>query len=85
METQHHVIGQKTGQSVITNPAMIIIALAVFFVILILLFEIFYRVKIGRAICNFTGGILVQITGYVGILSGPLKTGVEAGCQLLNF
>lgn len=81
----HQIIGQRTGQSVITSLGAIIIALAVFLVILVIIFELFYRIKIGRAMCNFVGGILIQITGYSGILSGPVKLGVESTCQLLFF
>lgn len=70
---------------VVKSPAMIIIALAVFLILIFLAFELFYKVKIARAICNFTGGILLSATGYAGVLVGITKIGIEAACNLFPF
>lgn len=70
---------------VVKNPAMLIIALVVFILLVFLMFEIFYKVKIGRAICNFTGNTILTLTGYAGVLLGITKTGVEAACNVLFF
>jgi len=70
---------------VVKSPAMIIIALAVFLLILFFIFELLFSIKIGRAVCKFVGGILLQITGYTGIFVGITQTGIDAACNLLFF
>jgi len=70
---------------VVKSPAMIIIALVVFLLLIVIVFELFYRIKIGRGICKFTGGILLKATGYTGVFVGLTQTGIDAACNLLFF
>jgi len=70
---------------VVKSPAMLLMAIVVFLLLVVIVFELFYRIKIGRAICNYTGGLLLQITGYAGLFVGLTKTGIEAACNLLFF
>ena len=69
--------------------AVVIIALVVLLILLGFIYEIFYKVKVGRAICNWFGGILLNIfssaSASLGIVSGFTKVGVEAACNTLFF
>ena len=67
---------------VVKSPAMLIIAFAVFILLIFFVFELFFRMRIGRIICNFAGGLFIDVLGYTGVLSGTLtKIGVEVACN----
>lgn len=66
---------------VVKSTATIVLALAVFVVLLIIVFEIFYGVKIGSLICNFIGKLVLTAFGYAGVFLGLTNMGIEAACN----
>ena len=65
---------------VVKGPTAIIIALAVFVVLIVLVFELF-SVKIGSLMCNFIGKLIISAFGYSGVFLGLTNTGIEAVCN----
>lgn len=72
-------------EQVVKSTALILIAIAVLIVILSLMFELFFSIKIGRAICIFCGGILLKLIDYTGIFSVLTQTGINLTCNAFSF
>jgi len=70
---------------VVKSPAMMLIAVAVFLLLIIIVVELFFYVKIGRAICKFVGGLLLSLSGYTGYFFGLTQQGIELACNGFPF
>jgi hypothetical protein len=72
---------------VVKSPAMLIIALVAFLLLITLVFELLFGIKIGRAVCKFTGGLISSAAGYGmgSILSGVTNIGIESACNMMPF
>jgi hypothetical protein len=65
----------------VKSPAMLIIVIVAFIVLMALLFGIFYGLGIGRSVCLVVGKSIVNVFSLGNILTGLSDLGVEALCN----